>query len=286
MNHQTLIAAAVLAVSLPLAATAAPKPLADHANCAGKDTTLFTRMPGFFLAFPSYCQQRQFDRFEFTVAQRQKTGVEGAWAHYRYAFDKTLGTPPGALQIVRNYQNAAKAAGGEVVYEDLRTHLTTLRIVKGDKEIWAQVGAVSNEYNLYVVEKQAMKQEVTANADAMNAGLASTGHVEVPGIFFDTGKSDLKPESEAALAEVVKLLQQSASLKVWVVGHTDFVGSPESNLALSNARAAAVVKALVQKGIAPARLGSFGAGPYAPVATNADETGRAKNRRVELVARQ
>ena len=112
-----------------------------------------------------------------------------------------------------------------------------------------------------------MKQDVVADAEALKAGLQATGHMELKGIFFDTGKADLKPESEAALKEVARMLQQSGALKVWVVGHTDSVGTAESNLALSTARAASVVKYLTgTSGIAAKRLGSFGAGPYAPVA--------------------
>lgn len=89
------------------------------------------------------------------------------------------------------------------------------------------------------------------------------------------------------MGEVAKLLKADAALKVWVVGHTDATGVAAQNLTLSAARAAAVVQALVQKhGIEARRLGSFGAGPYAPVASNADESGRAKNRRVELVAQR
>jgi len=59
-----------------------------------------------------------------------------------------------------------------------------------------------------------------------------------------------------------------------VVGHTDNVGSVDSNMNLSGARAAAVVKALVQKGIDASRLGPHGAGPYAPVASNSTDVGR------------
>jgi OmpA-OmpF porin, OOP family len=117
------------------------------------------------------------------------------------------------------------------------------------------------------------------------AGLAQNGHVEVPGIFFDFAKSDIKPESEPALRAMAKLLQGSAALRVWVVGHTDSVGPADSNVALSEARAAAVVRYLTQKlGIEPRRLSPHGAGPYAPVASNATEDGRARNRHVELVA--
>ena len=73
-------------------------------------------------------------------------------------------------------------------------------------------------------------------------------------------------------------------MHVWVVGHTDYSGTAEANVTLANARAAAVVKALSQKyGIDGKRLAAYGVGPYAPVASNLSEEGRAKNRRVELV---
>ena len=68
-------------------------------------------------------------------------------------------------------------------------------------------------------------------------------------------------------------------------GHTDNVGAVESNNTLSGARAAAVGKALVQRGIAATRLAPHGVGPYAPVASNTTDEGRARNRRAELVAR-
>ena len=122
------------------------------------------------------------------------------------------------------------------------------------------------------------------DAAAMAQGLSDTGQVAIYGIYFDTGKSELKPESEPALDEIAKLLKASPMLKVFIVGHTDMVGDPAANVKLSQARAQAVVMALVTKnGIAAVRLTPFGAGPYAPVASNKTEDGRAKNRRVELV---
>jgi outer membrane protein OmpA-like peptidoglycan-associated protein len=86
------------------------------------------------------------------------------------------------------------------------------------------------------------------------------------------------------LKEVAALIGATPGLKVWVVGHTDNVGSADGNMKLSEARAAAVVKALAQKGIDAKQLAPHGAGPYAPVASNATDDGRARNRRVELVA--
>ena len=94
----------------------------------------------------------------------------------------------------------------------------------------------------------------------------------------------LKTESDAALKEVSKLLSSDPGLKLLVVGHTDSVGVLEANMKLSQARAEAVVQALVRNyGVAGTRLKAQGAGPIAPVATNRTEEGRAKNRRVELV---
>jgi outer membrane protein OmpA-like peptidoglycan-associated protein len=106
----------------------------------------------------------------------------------------------------------------------------------------------------------------------------------VYGIYFDTGKSDVKPESDAALREIAKLLSQEAKLKLYVVGHTDSVGQLDANMKLSQARAEAVSKTLAAKhGVAASRLKAMGAGPISPVASNATEDGKAKNRRVELV---
>ncbi|MGH7630728.1 MAG: OmpA family protein [Gemmatimonadales bacterium] len=125
---------------------------------------------------------------------------------------------------------------------------------------------------------------VTVDADAMARDVTATGHVALYGIYFDTDKTDLKPESAPTLAEIAKFLEQEPTLTLYVVGHTDNVGGYQYNMGLSERRAAAVVKELTGKyGVRPARLKPAGAGPIAPVAPNDSEEGRAKNRRVELV---
>ena len=128
-----------------------------------------------------------------------------------------------------------------------------------------------------------MKQEVVADAKAMRNDLMETGKTIVHGVYFDTGSATVKPESEPALDEMVKLLKGSPELKVYVVGHTDNVGGPESNLKLSSDRAASVVRALTARGISASRLKFAGVGSYSPVASNNTDEGRAKNRRVEFV---
>ena len=104
------------------------------------------------------------------------------------------------------------------------------------------------------------------------------------GIYFDTDKADIKPESAPTLAEMAKFLTEASDLAVVVVGHTDNQGAMDYNLDLSHRRAQAVADALVSGyGIAKDRLTAAGAGFLAPVAPNDNESGRAKNRRVEMI---
>ena len=269
-----------LMAALLAAGVAAQAQLADFRGF--KDPQLFTRVPNYFLAEGGSFAETQFDGHEFRVGKDGSRKVEGHLLKYSYSFDESRGAAAASqLQIIRNYQNAASKIGGKVLYDG--GDRTTLFIAKNSLETWADVEAFGNSYSLIIVERQLMKQDVVANAAALQSGLAQDGHVEVPGIYFDTAKSDVKPESEPALKELVKLLRANPSMRTWVVGHTDSVGSADANVALSNARAAAVIRSLVQMGIDPKRLGPHGAGPFSPVATNRTDQGRARNRRVELV---
>jgi outer membrane protein OmpA-like peptidoglycan-associated protein len=103
------------------------------------------------------------------------------------------------------------------------------------------------------------------------------------GIYFDFDKATIKPESQPQLAQMVAFLRDNPDAKVYVTGHTDNKGALDYNMKLSGARATAVVKALVAAGIDGKRMVPKGVGPLAPLASNRDEAGQAKNRRVELV---
>jgi OOP family OmpA-OmpF porin len=139
---------------------------------------------------------------------------------------------------------------------------------------------------LDIIEQKSREDRmVTVSASEMSNALIKTGKVALYGILFDTAKADIKPESNAALTEIGKLLKATPKLRLLVVGHTDAVGSFDSNRDLSQRRATAVANALrTQFGIDASRLQSFGASFAAPVDVNETEAGRAKNRRVELVA--
>lgn len=260
-----------------IAAGIAPASAQDAAGCS--DHPLVTRMQNMRIV---NCETVDFDKFAFKTGKGAQETVEGRRVDLRYQI--TAGQQaPSKLAIIRNHQQAFAAIGGTTRFEDDR--YTILNATKGGKQVWVQVDtAWGGGYMLTIVEKQAMVQEVVANAALFESGLNASGHVEVPGIFFDTGKSVLKPESAAAVAEIAKLLKATPALKVFIAGHTDNVASLDLNLKLSQARADAVVQALVsQHGIAASRLVARGVGPLAPVASNDTEEGRARNRRVELV---
>ena len=123
------------------------------------------------------------------------------------------------------------------------------------------------------------------DASAMQQSFQESGHVALYGIQFDHNKATLRSESMETLSEIVKALESNPTLKLYVVGHTDDVGSLSYNQNLSLKRANSVVKALVTSGIDRGRLTALGVGPAAPVSSNEAEAGRAKNRRVELVKR-
>jgi outer membrane protein OmpA-like peptidoglycan-associated protein len=135
-----------------------------------------------------------------------------------------------------------------------------------------------------VVELGALENKMV-DAAAMKKGLKEEGRIALYGIYFDTAKADVKPESAPTLAEIAKLLKGDASLTaVYIVGHTDSQGGYDYNIDLSRRRAAAIAAELAAKhGIAAARLKTAGVGFLAPVASNATENGRALNRRTELV---
>jgi OOP family OmpA-OmpF porin len=104
-------------------------------------------------------------------------------------------------------------------------------------------------------------------------------------IFFVTGSAKLLAKSNASLNNVVAVLNDNATFKLEIDGHTDITGKPEKNKILSEARANAVKTYLVNKGISESRLVATGYGIDKPVADNKTAAGRAKNRRVEMKVR-
>lgn len=250
----------------------------DREGC--KDHPLLSRMNGFFI---QRCKDEAFSSHKFQTPEGN-IPKEGHLTFFEY---KLLDGAPqlSNLEIIRNYTGAVTAIGGEVTYEG--RYSASMKTIVGDREVWIEVNpAAGRSYQLYILEMQGMVQQVVADAAALLADLDRVGHTVLHGVLFDTDKAVVKPESAAALTEIAKLLNDNPEMTAFIVGHTDMTGSTEHNVDLSNRRAAAVVEALVaDHGISAERLTPQGVGPFAPIASNDTEVGRALNRRVDLVKR-
>ena len=244
-----------------------------------KDHPLITRMPGYYIVESNV---EEFAAFDPTVIGGKEVHWEGKKFTIAYKRREGGGTVSW-LQVVRNYEAAVKKAYGKILGGDERRVAAEIR--KGGALTGVYVEAYNGgwDYTLTIVESQEMRQDVIADAAAMGKDIAAGGKTVIQGIFFDTGSAVIKPQSEAALTEMVKLMKGTPSLKAYIVGHTDNVGALDSNLKLSTSRADALVKALVARGIGAGRVKGSGVGPYSPIASNRGEPGRAQNRRVELV---
>ena len=317
MNRNILkfFAGVIFCVTMAAAAVGAR---AQDADIEGsKDHPLVTRYPGSVI---DEYRTTEFDDLTLPLGKTNDDGVPAKSQHLQGKITRiSYAAPPhrSIVEIYRNYESALKKAGFEVLFacvnvdgcgsngptlwqaqgkEDWswssgqRYLSAKLSRSEGDVYVSLLVGQWSDPDKgaavlLYVVEPKPMEQGlITVDAAALASDLTRTGHSAVYGIYFDTGKADVKPESDAALKEIAKLLQEDSNLKLHVVGHTDNVGTLASNMDLSRRRADAVAKVLTANyKIAAARLTAQGVGPLAPVASNDSEEGRAKNRRVELV---
>ncbi|MEW6322709.1 MAG: OmpA family protein [Acidobacteriota bacterium] len=261
----------VLAViGLPLAAAAQQdaRGSADH--------PLFSRMPDHYI---SRYVQVEFGSHTFRVSGKPVT-VEGKVTSINYRTRKEA-PRPGGLAIRRNYENAAREAGAEILPSP--AGYVYARARRADGDVWLEVRASdsssSNLYTLTIVEVAPMVQVITA--DAMFAAIDRSGMVAV-NVLFDTGSAAIQPASMPLIDQIAAMLTAHPDLRLAVEGHTDNVGDEAANQALSEARAAAVAAAVVARGIAADRLTSAGFGESRPVADNATEDGRQQNRRVEL----
>jgi OOP family OmpA-OmpF porin len=290
-------AGVILTAACIAASAAAQTPETGH--------PLVPAYPGSWMDQPA--EVSAFDEFDMPTGPNKDGKVSKA-EHLEgkvtmFAYRNPDGRSP--LEIFRNYESGLKDAGFATLFtckgeqcgeqiglkglgylpyaEDARYLATRLVRPEGDVYVALHVETISTKF--VVIEVKPMETGlVKISADALNKDLDHVGHVAVYEILFDTGKADLKPASDGALTEIAALLAKSPDLKLHVVGHTDNVGALAQNLDLSKRRAQAVVTALTTTyNVAPARLQADGVGPLAPVASNDDEAGRARNRRVELV---
>jgi len=282
--------AAVLSIILLLGLAGAPA-LAqeEETEVKAKDTPYFSAMPDYEILDAN---DRKFDAFSFFNG-KDATTVEGKKFFRQYTV-KEGAEPASELQISRNHANAIKNMGGTILFDGVCEgddcgdysgyRMVVGKVVKGGSELWVEVAPYDDGlgYNLIVVVKESMAQDVTASAmlDALN----KDGRVALY-INFDTGKATIRPDSKPIIDQIVQMMKANGSLELSVEGHTDNVGDAKSNQVLSENRAKAVAAAIVAQGVEAKRLSTAGYGQDKPVADNSSEEGRAKNRRVELVKR-
>lgn len=164
----------------------------------------------------------------------------------------------------------------------------------------AQSQAMTDEQKAQLQEAEE-RSKLLADLQAKFKKMIDAGHLKVTtrhgrvvlqlhnDVLFDTGEADVKPDGKTALSEIAATLRTVGGKRFQVAGHTDTQPITTdkkkefpTNWELSAARAIAVVKLLVDKGVDPAELSAAGYGPYDPIAPNATPDSMAKNRRIEI----
>jgi hypothetical protein len=271
----------ILTIVLTIALSSFVLAQEDAEGC--KDHPMFNRLSNFhiFDCSENYNEVNLHTSAENTIAK------EGNVFKIGYGFNYESGAKcPSTLQVIKNYENAVLKNGGKKIYSSTEKGVATFTMTAKDIEYWVMIEQTSGdrdnceEFYLYVIEIKSMKQEIQANE--MFETLNKDGFIALY-INFETGKAEIRPESQKIIDQIVQMLKENPDLKISIEGHTDNVGTAEFNQKLSENRAKAVMDAIIAQNIDKNRLSSKGWGATKPVADNNTEEGKAKNRRVEIV---
>jgi OOP family OmpA-OmpF porin len=214
--------------------------------------------------------------------------VKGKYWQLCYSMQDENGEPLegySPFEVIENYLAAAQERGGKAVWDNSQNGEAIFTIPLSDgSTLWAYAEAYNHGmYYLYIVEEEGFKQKLSFGAEELKKELDASGRVAIYGIYFDTNKASLKPESITALDGIVKAMINYPDLVLEIQGHTDNTGTDAINQKLSQQRAETVRSYLLLFGVDGARLTAAGYGSSKPVAANDTDEGKAKNRRVELV---
>jgi outer membrane protein OmpA-like peptidoglycan-associated protein len=173
------------------------------------------------------------------------------------------------------YHDALTAAGWTIVNESMGADVAiSAHFTRNGRNLWASLHK-NDTFDIRVADAGAVNKD-------MGSDLKTNCHVAIYGVLFDFNKSTLQPAGDPVLQQILDLLKKNPTQKIEIQGHTDNVGGDAYNQTLSEARAKAIVTWLTQHGIAGDRLTAKGFGKTRPIADNATDAGRAKNRRVEI----
>ncbi|SJZ96540.1 OmpA family protein [Novilysobacter spongiicola] len=247
---------------------------------------------------------REFDRVAVWTGDRLE------WVEGRI-FESFVHAEPGKgwslLEVIRNLDHQVSEAGGVKVTESkppnevveawgeeqayspgrgdiYNEKVLTWLVRRADRNIWLHFVGNTASGSWMVVESEAFKPTAALlPASELKQQLDSLGKVALE-VNFATDKAEILPESKPQIEQVAELLRNDPELRLSVNGHTDDTGDAARNQQLSEERATSVVAALTARGVSADRLQARGFGQDEPVADNATEAGKARNRRVELVA--
>lgn len=217
----------------------------------------------------------QLDIYTFEL-RRDVRPDRTLWVKGKVLDKKTLKGLPSAVELI---DLATGRSVSKVQTDGTGRYLVTLPVGKDYAFNVNRKGYLFYSGNFNLSQKA---PDSTYNIDILLQPIEPNATIVLKNIFFDVNKYDLKPESTAELDKVVEFLHDNPALKIQINGHTDNVGTPQDNQALSNNRAKAVVNYLITRGIDPKRLAYKGYGETQPVADNNTPEGRAQNRRTEL----
>lgn len=191
----------------------------------------------------------------------------------RRRFDAEAQSEQLRQQVAQQQQQVAQQQQ-QVAEQQARTAQTEAELTKARDEL-ARRDTASRE------RIESMQQELSKLAKTRTSDRGFI--VTLPGLFFDTGKSVLKPGARNTLLKIAEQLRMNPDARIEIEGHTDSVGTDAMNQSLSEKRAAAVRDYLSSRGLPATRITMAGLGETTPVASNDTAAGRQQNRRVELV---
>ncbi len=305
----SLVFALVIAVVPPGTRLAAAAEAAAAVVISDRDPGNFPFLPsleGFEPVPPaasSWTRDSDFARYHFQPAPEQTVEVGGHLLMRHFA-----ARSPGSQsldKIVESYRLLVEEKGGTMIYsgrftggaidtvarsEQQSREGATYLIRTPEREIWTQVSVrdEGDEYVLVVLEKGPLQLKIKPlAASELKRSLDESGKA-ILYLNFEFDRADLRKDAKPVLDSVYSLLKSDPGLKLSINGHTDNFGAADYNQALSQKRAEAVRLALLARGLAgkdASRLDAAGFGATLPIADNATEEGRARNRRVELVKR-